>query len=133
MFAVELDNGEMIYLKSFPSSKVGEFLRFAKEQRLVDENTCQIHATGGGAYKYSDIFEQELGPLGIQIKKHDEMESLVNGMSFILNYAKQPAFTFSEAEGRNFLEKKDTTQFPKLLVSIGSGVSIIKVNTFSDF
>lgn len=79
------------------------------------------------------MIEQELSPLGIQIKKHDEMESLVNGMSFILNYAKQPAFTFKETEGRSFLAKKETTQFPKLLVSIGSGVSIIKVNTFSSF
>jgi type II pantothenate kinase len=92
---VELDNGEMIYLKSFPSTKIGEFLTFAKEQRLVDSNTLQIHATGGGAYKYNDLMEKELTPLGIQIKKHDEMESLVNGMSFILNYGKQPAFTYN--------------------------------------
>lgn len=59
-----------------------------KEHKLVDENTRWIHATGGGAYKYNDLFEKEFGPMGVTLKKHDEMESLVNGMSFILNYAK---------------------------------------------
>ena len=36
---VELDNGDMIYLKSFPSSKIQEFINFAKEHKLVDEET----------------------------------------------------------------------------------------------
>jgi hypothetical protein len=32
--------------------------------------------------------------------KHDEMESLVNGMAFILNYAKEPGFTYCSKEGK---------------------------------
>lgn len=71
--------------------------------------------------------------MGVVLKKHDEMESLVNGMSFILNYAKQPAFTYKEGLGKQFLPKEATNKFPKLLVSIGSGVSIIKVNDFSSY
>jgi hypothetical protein len=51
------------------------------------------------------LIERELDPLGITLLKHDEMESLVNGMSFILNYGKQPAFTFREGEGRKFISK----------------------------
>jgi hypothetical protein len=34
------------------------------------------------------------------VHKHDEMESLVNGMSFILNHGKEPAFTFKEGQGK---------------------------------
>ena len=131
MNLVELDNGDMIYLKSFPSVKIGEFLTFAKEHRLIDKNLESIHATGGGAYKYNDLFEQEVGSLGVKINKHDEMESMVNGMSFILNHGKESSFTFKQGEGKRILEKDQA--FPKLLVSVGSGVSIIKVNDFSSY
>lgn len=47
----------MIYLKQFPSTKIGEFIKFAKEHKLIDKDTESIHATGGGAYKYNYIFE----------------------------------------------------------------------------
>jgi hypothetical protein len=50
-FIVELANGDSIYLRSFPSSKIGEFLDFVNENNLVDEGGC-VHATGGGSYKY---------------------------------------------------------------------------------
>jgi len=60
------------------------------------------------------------------------MESMVNGMAFILNYAKDPAFTYRTGEGKRYVAE-GLSDFPKLLVSIGSGVSIIKVNDFSSF
>ena len=69
--------------------------------------------------------------MGIKVNKHDEMESMVNGMSFILNYGKESSFTFKEGEGKRLIPKDQ--QFPKLLVSIGSGVSIIKVEDFSRY
>jgi pantothenate kinase len=55
----------MIYLKSFPSAKIHEFIEFAKRYKLIDEETQFIHATGGGAYKYNDLFEKEFGPMGV--------------------------------------------------------------------
>lgn len=70
---------------------------------MIDESLERVHATGGGAYKYSDLFEKEFKPMGIQLIKHDEMESLVNGMAFVVNYAKDPAFTFSSGEGKKYL------------------------------
>jgi pantothenate kinase len=61
------------------------------------------------------------------------MESMVNGMSFILNYGKESAFTYKEGTGKIFMPRDVVSQFPKLLVSIGSGVSIIKVNNFGSY
>ena len=55
---------------------------------------------------------------------------MVNGMTFITNYAKDPAFTFSTGEGKKYVSE-GLQDFPKLLVSIGSGVSMIKVSDFS--
>jgi len=34
------------------------------------------------------------------LKKYDEMQSLVDGMYFVLNYAKDPSYTFREGEGK---------------------------------
>ena len=53
-------------------------------------------------------------------------------MAFILNHAKEPAFSYRTGEGKKYITESLQT-FPKLLVSIGSGVSIIKVNDFGSF
>ena len=58
-----------------------------------------IHATGGGAYKYHDLFQSEFEGQ-VQLKKYDEMKSLVNGMTFLLNSARNPSYTFREGEGK---------------------------------
>lgn len=86
---VELDTGDRIYLKSFKSNKLQEFIDFVKHHDLLhlDQEETLIHATGGGAYKYSDLFEKSFDGR-VKLRKHDEMQSLVDGMSFVLNYAK---------------------------------------------
>ena len=90
----------------------------------------RIHATGGGAYKYTELFEQEFTQRGVQVLKHDEMASLVHGLSFVLKYANKSSSTVDgsptgDCEGDEEVKESD---FPKLLVSIGSGVSMIKVS-----
>ena len=101
-----------------------------------------LHATGGGAHKYADLFEQEFGRKGVQVHKHDEMASMVNGLSFVLKYASKSSFSVTPGspthrasalgDNRTFEEEKEG-DFPKLLVTIGSGVSLIKVNDFNNF
>ncbi len=79
------------------------------------------------------------------------MASLVNGLAFILKYSKNASFTppsnnsspsdqnSQSAQSQQFAQ--DTAQTtdeqednqPKLLVSIGSGVSMIKVDDFNKF
>jgi len=69
------------------------------------------------------------------VHKHDEMSSLVNGLSFMTKYASQPSYAVESpgsGSSKKFVDHaKDG--FPKLLVSCGSGVSIIKVNDFSSY
>ena len=38
-------------------------------------------ATGGGAYKYADLFKERLG---VSLDKEDEMDCLVAGANFLL-------------------------------------------------
>ena len=59
--AVELANGDKLYLRSFHSNRIEEFVDFVKRNDLLSNNCGRIHATGGGAYKYEDMFEEEFG------------------------------------------------------------------------
>ena len=144
---VELANGESIYLKSFNSNQIESFVDFVRSNNLAEE---RIHATGGGAYKYAELFDREFTQQGIEVLKHDEMASMVNGLSFILKYANRSSFSVpgspskinnsnagrlgaNENEMLRSYEEEKATDFPKLLVTIGSGVSLIKVNDINNY
>lgn len=85
--------------------------------------------------------ESKFAPKGISIHKYDEMASLVNGMQFVLHYAKNPSYNVSNSNAQQQPEKqftddnegKNSGEKPVILVSIGSGVSIIKVSAFDSF
>jgi hypothetical protein len=51
------------------------------------------------------LFEKEFEGR-VKMQKHDEISSLVNGMSFVLNCAKNPSYTFREGEGKKIIEKE---------------------------
>ena len=77
----------------------------------------------------SELF---LDQFGIQLQKEDEMKCAVAGANFLLQAIRDEAFTFTEGR-KNYVAHKDGSHdddlFPYLLVNIGSGVSIIKVDT----
>ncbi|KAK7816800.1 pantothenate kinase 2 [Quercus suber] len=82
-----------------------------------------IKATGGGAYKYADLFKEKLG---ICLDKEDEMDCLVAGANFLLKAVHQEAFTYLDGK-KEFVQIDHNDLYPYLLVNIGSGVSMIKV------
>ncbi|XAR50187.1 Pantothenate kinase [Bertholletia excelsa] len=89
----------------------------------VNENAV-IKATGGGAYKFADLFKERLG---VSIEKEDEMDCLVAGANFLLKAIRHEAFTHMEGH-KEFVQIDQNDLFPYLLVNIGSGVSMIKVD-----
>jgi type II pantothenate kinase len=112
-----------------------------------------IVATGGGAHKFYDLFTAELG---VEVAKEDEMECLIKGLKFI-SLIPDEVYYFSDhllahypsvSAGRpDNLERPSpnppqyavsfetslTPQLPCLLVNIGSGVSIIRVDEDGTF
>lgn len=48
-------------------------------------------ATGGGAYKYADLFKERLG---VSIEKEDEMSCLVAGANFLLKVVRSEVNEF---------------------------------------
>lgn len=54
-------------------------------------NIKEMGATGGGAHKYADHWDRELG---INLNKQDEMDSLVAGMQFVMSDIARECYTF---------------------------------------
>ncbi|KAK9060242.1 hypothetical protein SSX86_020946 [Deinandra increscens subsp. villosa] len=86
--------------------------------------SIMVKATGGGAFKFADLFKEKLG---ISLDKVDEMGSLVSGANFLLKSVQSEAFTYENGQ-RNYVQLDHNDLYPYLLVNIGSGVSMIKVD-----
>ncbi|CAJ1940143.1 unnamed protein product [Sphenostylis stenocarpa] len=138
--ALEKSNGSKQYpvlngrlnFKKFETSKINDCLDFIKSMKLhiggrqPQENPGSqpiVKATGGGAYKYADLFKERLG---IILDKEDEMDCLVAGANFLLEVVHQEAFTYM-GDQKQFVQIDKNDLYPYLLVNIGSGVGMIKV------
>ncbi|OQS07065.1 pantothenate kinase [Thraustotheca clavata] len=105
----------------------------------LNQSLRVVSCTGGGAHKYAEMIEQLAG---IQVQKKDEIECLVKGLNFLLNVFPQEVFTFVNVDFTSLSatrvslvrDNKDEDIFPYILVSIGSGVSVLHVtgpNTYT--
>ncbi|KAF3431253.1 hypothetical protein FNV43_RR25983 [Rhamnella rubrinervis] len=123
-----------LHFAKFETSKINDCLEFIQRnqlhlsgcERLGDtaSDKCIIKATGGGAYKFADLFKEKLG---ICLDKEDEMDCLVAGANFLLKAVHQEAFTYMDGQ-KEFVQIDHHDLYPYLLVNIGSGVSMIKVD-----
>ena len=89
-----------------------------------------IRVTGGGAHKYRDLFEKTLG---LKVIREDEMDCLIKGSNFLLNNIPNEAFSFKKNGNPEISFEKIGCEFPYLLVNIGSGVSMLKVDSDEHF
>jgi len=164
---------------SFYSKKLGgrfHFVMFhtSRTQGAIDmlmsleggsHGISALHATGGGAYKYADMFEQKAG---IRFLKHDELEMVVTGIVFaLLQNPLRECYSFAEpplggSKERPTIARENSFQFknemdiamervsrplgngltldemkkkvfPFLVVNMGSGISVIKVESHNKF
>ncbi|XP_020231168.1 pantothenate kinase 2 [Cajanus cajan] len=127
--------GGRLHFVKFETRKINECLDFIHSKQLhcgglesrypdVSDQNGIIKATGGGAYKYADLFKERLG---VSLDKEDEMDCLVAGANFLLKAIRHEAFTHMEGQ-KEFVQIDPNDLFPYLLVNIGSGVSMIKVD-----
>lgn len=118
--------GGRLHFVKFETAKINECLDFIHSKQLHrgDNDNAVIKATGGGAYKFADLFKEKLG---VSIEKEDEMDCLVAGANFLLKAIRHEAFTHKEGH-KEFVQIDHNDLYPYLLVNIGSGVSMIKVD-----
>ncbi|XP_004509755.1 pantothenate kinase 1 [Cicer arietinum] len=125
--------------KKFETSKINDCIDFIKTMKLhlgdrqqqesPGNHPISIKATGGGSYKYADLFMERLG---ITLDKEDEMDCLVAGANFLLEVVDREAFTYM-ADHKQFVHIDKNDLYPYLLVNIGSGVGMIKVEGDGEF
>ncbi|KAK6242091.1 hypothetical protein SCA6_007480 [Theobroma cacao] len=143
-----------LHFAKFETSKINDCLEFIRSKKLLlggfhdhtapSSDKIFIKATGGGAYKFADLFNEKLE---ISLDKEDEMDCLVTGANFLLKIAianfgesircsivylmaeavHQEAFTYLDGQ-KEFVQIDHNDLYPYLLVNIGSGVSMIKVD-----
>ncbi|CAK5264845.1 unnamed protein product [Mycena citricolor] len=118
--------------------------------------SVKIMATGGGAHKFYELFRETLC---VEVRREDEMECLIEGLKFITLIPDEvyyfsdelihsvtqvgasleaPPDVFERPSPRPpsyavTFESNPSPQLPCLLVNIGSGVSIIKVDEDGKF
>ncbi|KAJ4973426.1 hypothetical protein NE237_006600 [Protea cynaroides] len=135
--------GGRLHFVKFETSKINECLDFISSKQLhiggLDSHSWHsmvpandnaiIKATGGGAYKFADLFKERLG---VSLDKEDEMDCLVAGANFLLKTIRHEAFTHVEGQ-KEFVQIDHNDLYPYLLVNIGSGVGMIKVDGEGNF
>ncbi|CAL2251242.1 unnamed protein product [Prunus armeniaca] len=78
---------------------------------------------------YADLFKEKLE---ICLDKEDEMDCLVAGSNFLLKAVHTKAFTYMDGQ-KEFVQIDHDDLYPYMLVNIGSGVSMIKVDGHGKF
>eukprot|EP00056_Hartaetosiga_gracilis_P022026 m.27797 g.27797 ORF g.27797 m.27797 type:complete len:830 (-) comp9400_c0_seq1:77-2566(-) len=120
-----------LHLGYFETSRIESCIKFIKE-KMGDRDSdtpCMVRATGGGAHKFTELFAEEQ----LLFHKLGEMECLVRGCNYVLKHVEDEAFSFDITNTPQRLFRKQPHSFPYLLVNIGSGVSIIKVDSDSSY
>ncbi|XP_073653413.1 4'-phosphopantetheine phosphatase isoform X5 [Tursiops truncatus] len=113
-----------LHFVKFENTYIEACLDFIKDH-LVNTETKVIQATGGGAYKFKDLIEEKLQ---LKVDKEDVMTCLIKGCNFVLKNIPHEAFMYQKGSNPEFrFQTNHPSVFPYLLVSIGSGVSIVKV------
>nr|XP_012149725.1 PREDICTED: pantothenate kinase 4-like isoform X2 [Megachile rotundata] len=127
--AYKVHEGNRLHFVKFETRYIENCLDFVKEN-LVNVERFQgksIKVTGGGAYKYTPLLQEKLG---LTVDKEDEMTCLIKGCNFLLKNIPCEAFEFERHGNPEYkFQKADPHIFPYMLVNIGSGVSILKVES----
>eukprot|EP00816_Leptocylindrus_hargravesii_P006744 CAMPEP_0196812970 /NCGR_PEP_ID=MMETSP1362-20130617/32703_1 /TAXON_ID=163516 /ORGANISM="Leptocylindrus danicus, Strain CCMP1856" /LENGTH=608 /DNA_ID=CAMNT_0042188945 /DNA_START=120 /DNA_END=1946 /DNA_ORIENTATION=+ len=141
--------GEFHFIR-FETRNMDSALRLIKTNNL-HVNIREMGATGGGAHKYADDWEKALG---IEMNKQEELEAMVVGMQFVLSSVVGECYTFKPRDEELPRRKTsissetmdgpvddwwwsrkvkrdaatDNASYPYLLVTIGTGVSILRID-----
>uniref|UniRef100_A0A8C7Q4J8 4'-phosphopantetheine phosphatase n=1 Tax=Oncorhynchus mykiss TaxID=8022 RepID=A0A8C7Q4J8_ONCMY len=119
-----------LHFIKFENAYIETCLDFIKDH-LVNTDTKVIKATGGGAHKFKDLIEKKLK---LRVDKEDEMTCLIKGCNFVLRNIPHEAFVYVKHADSEFrFQNTHPDIFPYLLINIGSGVSIIKVESEDTF
>ncbi|XP_076052846.1 4'-phosphopantetheine phosphatase isoform X2 [Oratosquilla oratoria] len=127
-FQYESSEIERLHFVKFETKYIEQCLDFIRKHLVASKESMigkSIKATGGGAYKYAELIQNKLG---LTVEKEDEIGCLIKGCNFLLRNIPDEQFTYCRhGDPEYHFISSDPNIFPYLLVNIGSGVSIMKV------
>lgn len=124
-----------IHFIRFPTAEMKAFIELAKDKHFPSL-ASEICATGGGAYKFENDFKTEVN---LRLHKLDELTSLIKGIHYIDRNRKideSECYYWSCPKDPEKCEKVPfdfRNPYPYLVVNIGSGVSILAVDSQDSF
>ncbi|XP_067014229.1 4'-phosphopantetheine phosphatase [Anabrus simplex] len=126
----EVSEGARLHFIKFETKYIENCLDFIQVNLVNSREKMtgkSIKATGGGAYKYTELLQEKLG---LSVDKEDEMACLIKGCNFLLKNISDEAFEYHRHGNPEYkFQTADPNIFPYMLVNIGSGVSIMKVES----
>lgn len=126
----EVSETARLHFVKFETKYIEQCLDFIKSNLVGSRESMAgkiIKATGGGAFKHANLIQEKLG---LKVEKEDEMSCLIKGCNFLLKNISDEAFTFHRHANPEYeFQLADPNIFPYMLVNIGSGVSILKVES----
>jgi len=131
----EVTEGARLHFIKFETKHIETTLDYIQKCLLgaeTDMTVMDVKVTGGGAYKYSELIEKKLG---VSITKEDEMQCMIRGCNFLLRNISDESFSYQRRDdpAYTFQPVNPQDMFPYLLVTIGSGVSVLKVDAEDKF
>eukprot|EP00735_Rhodelphis_limneticus_P011508 TRINITY_DN4618_c0_g1::TRINITY_DN4618_c0_g1_i1::g.19554::m.19554 TRINITY_DN4618_c0_g1::TRINITY_DN4618_c0_g1_i1::g.19554 ORF type:complete len:551 (-),score=73.40,sp/Q08DA5/PANK3_BOVIN/43.49/7e-83,Fumble/PF03630.9/1.3e-106 TRINITY_DN4618_c0_g1_i1:485-1987(-) len=130
--------GGTFHFVKFQTRRMKNFFDISQQNGLA--RNLEVCVTGGGAFKFENEMESLLGKVP---NRFDELACLVHGVNFLMTHLRSEIYSVKDAS--NFsptkhlpFEKnvvsfnesdKDASVYPYLLVNIGSGVSILLVES----
>lgn len=98
----------------------------------INQSVRILPCTGGGAHKYGPTFNEIAG---IELKKYDEIDCTILGLHLLLTILPDEVYSYEVVDFNSLAAsrvrivrtERDEDVYPYLLVSIGSGVSVLCV------
>ncbi|KAK3925782.1 4'-phosphopantetheine phosphatase [Frankliniella fusca] len=129
-FMYEVSEGARLHFIKFETKYIEHCLDFVRANLIQSKDKMvgkTIKATGIGTFKYADLLQDKLG---LSVDKEDEIDCLIKGCNFLLKNISNEAFTYHRHGDPEYVfQSADPNIFPYMLVNIGSGVSIMKVES----
>jgi pantothenate kinase len=125
--------GGRLHFRKWETSELQDCLNAVAEifQSSVVEKRV-LCVTGGGAIKYFDQLREKLPQ--VTIEQLDEMACLMGGLNFLLHNVQDEVFTYDTRRSTKVAyEEVSGNIYPLIFVNIGSGVSILKVNSETSY
>lgn len=122
--------GEM-HFEAIETDKLAQIFEFVAKL-AARPGQAKVVATGGGAFKYFDELRNLLGEK-MPVERKEEMQCLIQGATFLASRIPNEVFSYDCDEHQLHFVEPRRDRYPYLLVNIGSGVSIVKVDSPEKF